>query len=190
MSKAVATHLTRAQSRLISVLQDNLAAELSAIQDTDLHLPAPSASSYFVFYNEAEALRAAENHAVSVFVFPSAPTDYGFPRSSTTNQYTATASTRMDVMIQFLPAPQTQITSPYTGESITSREIDLLRAERYRGAVLNCACKYALGTDDIIRIDPVSGGSIVDYDPESDRVLGYSKQTFDVLQEVVIPTRQ
>ena len=168
----------------MTVLRSQYATELAAIADTDLYLPAPEDTAYKLVGREVEILTRRVNFPVVVFYWALSP-------RITVKRYTegplvhrALTTLPIAVEVHARIAPQDNFVA--TGQVFDPDQVELWRAERYVGALIETIYKHlgnqndsldALLTRDEARLD--SG--------TSERPFAVARTEWLVTQDVTIP---
>jgi|SRR5690554_3905893 len=175
--------------RIAEVMQAQYAAELSAIQDIGLYLPAPEAKDYYSVPQNPDQVIA--NHNVAVFIYPSGPRTV---QSRASGGMGVGEMQRRTVPIDVSVICRRGMHDPnkpimWHGKALGSDEILRRRAERYTGALINTILKYsACGNAGIVKVDLIDDMPEIFFDEESDKPMwGIGSAQFEFTQKVSVP---
>lgn len=145
----------RALERIVSVLRAQLAAEVTALNDTGNVVPVPIASAYHMLGAEEDIARILAGAGAACFVYPSAPTQSQDARTGDGAQRGRLDISQYRVVVLFKApagfAPITHETYPLTKTEVTWRLADALR-----GGVINTLHKHAVNADRIHELNVIS----------------------------------
>jgi len=177
-----------AVGRVIGIMQDHFGDELLRFYDTGIPLPAPTEVDYFLELNEPDPDQAVRNSSVAVFVFQERDSLVEDLEAYTPTSYVGTQSTFVGIKIVYRLRPAEPY--PMLGKVPTVSDIMSARGYLYTAAALATVRKYACDNEIIADIEKISDHAVVEFDEDSQPILGIVSLVFRFTQRVEIPTCQ
>lgn len=149
----------RALTRIVDVLDANVATELTADKPSGLNVSAPATAAYYVMPNERAVRDHNErNHVVQVYAFPSGERERihrttGPTAKSMPSKFEVTVAVRVT---EELGAADYTVAG---WKTLTPKEREFLRCETVLGAVQDVLDSKIRNADDIINVEFVDSRS-------------------------------
>lgn len=139
---AVDIHKSRvlAFERLQAVIADQYATDVAAEADSGLYLPAPDAEAFYIVDGENRPREYRVNHHVAVFAYTVGARS--FISQSTGGGLTFARDSQLPVRIEVHAKFAPQDAHTEVGRELPQEMLELWRAERYLGAIVNTITEH------------------------------------------------
>lgn len=157
----VAAHIApiAALERTIEVMQANLETELadSTIAVTDLPLPAPGDSDYYLVLESDEALVREQTGELGVYVWQAQPLPTGVNETTIVSAGPSQSSETVDVLVSVMVAARQRQHPEISrlSKALTPNDVMVQRIHRYLGAVKLTLFKHVCNETSFFSVDVV-----------------------------------